>query len=81
MAGPMPGMVLRQCARALSASSTIYQHLPALALIVHDVKPHAADPEKMARLMGYFHSPRCNQLLSKSLTGVKIHHTSTDKNR
>jgi len=56
------------------------QHLPALALIVHDIKPHAANPEEMASLMGYFHSARSNQLLSTTsatMTAVKMH----NKNR
>ena len=68
----------------VSATSTVHQHLPALALIVHDIKPHAADPEKMASLMGYFHSARRNQLLSRTttaMTAIKMHHTSTDRNR
>jgi len=54
MAGPMPGMVLGQCASSAPAAQFIS--------IVHDVKPHAADPEKMASLRRNFHSASCNQL-------------------
>lgn len=52
--------------------------LPGLALLLLDIKPHAADPEKTFSLMGWFQSDRRNRLLNKTttnLTMVKMHHT------
>ena len=46
-----------------AAGSGAPLQLPALAMIVHDVKPHAADPEKTFSLMGFFHTSRRNSLL------------------
>lgn len=70
----------------LSASSTVYkgsyQHLLALALIVHDVKLLIL--RKWPGSWGTSYSARCNQLLFRSITAmtaVKMYHTSTDKNR
>jgi len=47
--------------------SDVPLQLPLLALIIHDIKPHAADPEKTFSLMGFFHTARRNQLLSVML--------------
>ncbi|DBA89268.1 TPA: hypothetical protein ACH3X1_016407 [Trebouxia sp. C0004] len=52
--------------------------LPALATYIHNIKPHAADPEKTFSLMGFFHSARRNQLLNTTttaMTAIKMHHT------
>ena len=51
--------------------------LPQLALLMLDVKPHAADPEKTFSLMGWYHSSRRSQLLSKTttaMTSIKMHY-------
>jgi len=54
--------------------------LPLLALVLLDIKPHAADPEKTFSLMGWFHSARRSRMLSRTttnLTMIKMHHTNT----
>ncbi|KAL0030265.1 hypothetical protein WJX77_006331 [Trebouxia sp. C0004] len=51
--------------------------LPQLALLMLDVKPHATDPEKTFSLMGWYHSSRRSQLLSKTttaMTSIKMHY-------
>ncbi|DBA77171.1 TPA: hypothetical protein ACH3X1_009745 [Trebouxia sp. C0004] len=51
--------------------------LPSLALLLLDIKPHAADPEKTVSLMGWYHSSRRSQLLSSTttaMTTIKMHH-------
>ena len=61
-----------------ATSSGAPLQLPALATYIHDIKPHAADPEKTFSLMGFFHSSRRNQLLNTTttaMTAVKMHHT------
>ena len=58
--------------------------LPSLARIVHDIKPHAADPEKTFSLMSFYHTARRNQLLSKitsAMTAIKMHRSANDKKR
>ncbi|DBA90348.1 TPA: hypothetical protein ACH3X1_003630 [Trebouxia sp. C0004] len=40
--------------------------LPKLALLLLDIKPHAADPEKTVSLMGWIHSARRSQLRTGS---------------
>jgi len=57
-----------------STDSTL--QLPQLALLLLDIKPHAADPEKTASLMGWYASARRNQLLSSTttaMTTIKMH--------
>lgn len=52
--------------------------LPGLALLLLDIKPHAADPEKTFSLMGWFQSDRRNRLLNRTttnMTTVKMHYT------
>lgn len=44
--------------------------LPWLALLLLDIKPHAADPEKTFSLMGWYHSARRSQLASKTTTAM-----------
>ena len=66
-----------------AAKEAQYQ-LPSLALIVHDIKPHAADPEKTFSLMSFFHTARRNQLLSRTtttMTAIKMHYSANDKKR
>ena len=61
-----------------ATSSGAPLQLPALATYIHDIKPHAADPEKTFSLMGFFHSSRRNQLLNTTttaMTAIKMHHT------
>ncbi len=61
-----------------AAGSGAPLQLPAPAMIVHDVKPHAADPEKTFSLMGFFHTSRRNSLLhstTTAMTTIKMHHT------
>ena len=51
--------------------------LPKLALLILDIKPHAADPERTVSMMGWFNQPRRSQLLSSTTTGmtmVKLFH-------
>ncbi len=51
--------------------------LPGLALLMLDIKPHAADPEKTVSIMGWYHSSRRSQLLSRTttaMTTIKMHH-------
>ena len=58
--------------------------LPALAVYIHDIKPHAADPEKTFSLMGFFHSDRRNSLLSSTttaLTAIKMHYGQKGKRK
>ena len=65
-----------------AASGTPLQ-LPALAVIIHDIKPHAADPEKTFSLMGFFHTSHRNSLRSSTTTAMATikmrHHTYTHK--
>ncbi|DBA84465.1 TPA: hypothetical protein ACH3X1_016789 [Trebouxia sp. C0004] len=59
------------------ASSGDQLQLPLLALLMLDIKPHAADPEKTVSLMGWFHSAGRSQLLSRittTMTTVKMHY-------
>ncbi len=61
-----------------AAASGAPLQLPALALIIHDIKPHAADPEKTFSTMGMYGSDRRNQLLNETTTAmtvIKMHHT------
>ncbi|DBB01088.1 TPA: hypothetical protein ACH3X1_000981 [Trebouxia sp. C0004] len=61
-----------------ATSSGAPRQLPALATYIHDIKPHAADPENTFSLMGFFHSARRNQLLNTTttaMTAIKMHHT------
>lgn len=47
-------------------------------MLLLDIKPHAADPEKTFSLMGWFQSDRRNRLLNRTttnLTMVMMHHT------
>ncbi|KAL3150982.1 hypothetical protein ABBQ32_000721 [Trebouxia sp. C0010 RCD-2024] len=46
----------------IAAASGAPLQLPALAGRIHDIKPHAADPENTVSLMGFFHTSRRNQL-------------------
>ena len=65
-----------------AASSGPPLQLPALAVYIHDIKPHAADPEKNFSLMGFFHTARRNQLLSSTvtaITAIKMHHAQKNK--
>ncbi len=51
--------------------------LPGLALLLQDIKPHAADPEKTFSLMGWFNSARRSRLLNTTTTNtalIKMHH-------
>ncbi|DBA81621.1 TPA: hypothetical protein ACH3X1_007377 [Trebouxia sp. C0004] len=59
----------------LSNSSNL--ELPKLAMLLLDIKPHAADPEKTVSLMGWYHSARRHSLLSATITAmttVKMHY-------
>ena len=59
------------------ASGDEQAQLPQLALLLLDIKPHAADPEKTVSLMGWYHSARRSQLLSRTttaMTTIKMHH-------
>lgn len=61
------------------ASTNPQAELPKLAVLLLDIKPHAADPEKTFSLMGWYHSARRSQLLSKTttaMTTIKMHHQS-----
>lgn len=61
------------------ASSHPKVELPKLALLMLDIKPHAADPEKTFSLMGWYHSARRSQLLSSTtiaMATIKMHHQS-----
>ena len=46
--------------------------LPKLGLLLLDIKPHAADPERTVSMMGWFNSPRRSQLLSTTTTGMTM---------
>lgn len=46
--------------------------LPWLALLLLDIKPHAADPEKTFSLMGWIHSARRSQLASKTTIALAM---------
>ena len=46
--------------------------LPKLAVLILDIKPHAADPEKTVSMMGWFNQPRRSQLLSTTTTGMTM---------
>ena len=46
--------------------------LPQLAMLLLDIKPHAADPEKTVSLMGWFSSGRRCNLLSTTTTNMTI---------
>ncbi len=51
--------------------------LPKLAILMLDIKPHAADPEKTVSLMGWYDSARRSQLLSATttaMTTIKMHY-------
>ncbi|DBA77178.1 TPA: hypothetical protein ACH3X1_009752 [Trebouxia sp. C0004] len=59
----------------LSTGSNL--ELPKLAVLLLDIKPHAADPEKTVSLMGWYHSARRSKLLSATttaMTTVKMHY-------
>ena len=60
------------------SSSNEQLELPKLALLLLDIKPHAADPwEKTVSLMGWYHSARRSQLLSRTttaMTTIKMHY-------
>ncbi len=50
----------------------------ALATRVHDIKPHAAEPEKSFSLMGMFHTFKHTQLcgtITNAMTAIKMQHT------
>ena len=67
-----------------AAASGAPLQLPALAGRIHDIKPHAADPEKTFSLMGFFHTSRRNQLRSTTttaMTAIKMHYTQKDPYR
>ncbi len=52
--------------------------MPALATRVHDIKPHAAEPEKSFSLVGMFHTSRHTQVRSTTttaMTAMKMQHT------
>lgn len=64
-----------------AAASGAPLQLPALAVRIHDMKSHAADPEKTFSLMGFFHTSRRNQLRSTTttaMTAIRMHYTQTD---
>ncbi|DBA98330.1 TPA: hypothetical protein ACH3X1_001247 [Trebouxia sp. C0004] len=64
-----------------AAASGAPLQLPALAVRIHDMKPHAADPEKTLSLMGFFHTSRRNQLRSTTttaMTAIRMHYTQTN---
>ena len=64
-----------------AAASGAPLQLPALAVRIHDIKPHAADPEKTFSLMSFFHTSRRNQLRSETttaMTAIKMHYTRKD---
>lgn len=53
--------------------------LPALASLLLDIKPHAADPEKTFSLMGWYNSSRRSRMLNRTTTNmsiVKMHHAA-----
>jgi hypothetical protein len=59
------------------SSSNEQLELPKLALLLLDIKPHAADPENTVSLMGWYHSARRSQLLSRTttaMTTIKMHY-------
>ena len=59
------------------SSSNEQLELPKLALLLLDIKPHAADPEKTVSLMGWYHSARRSQLFSRTttaMTTIKMHY-------
>ncbi|DBA87856.1 TPA: hypothetical protein ACH3X1_004852 [Trebouxia sp. C0004] len=61
-----------------AAASGASLQLPALAVKIHDIKPHAADPEKTFSLMSFFHTSKRNQLRSETttaMTAIKMHFT------
>jgi hypothetical protein len=60
-----------------TTTGVLPMQLSALALIVHDIKPHAADCEKTFSTMNWIQSPVRNQLLSNKTTAMaalKIHY-------
>lgn len=65
-----------------AAASGAPLQLPALAVMIFDIKPHAADPDKTFSLMGFFHTSRRNQLRSSTTTAmaaIRMHHTQNQK--
>ncbi len=64
-----------------AASSGAPLQLPALAMRIHDVKPHAADNERAFSTMGWYDSARRNQMRSwvtHAMTAIKMHYTQSD---
>ena len=60
------------------ASANPLAELPKLALLMLDIKPHAADPERTVSLMGWFNHPRRSQLkpsTTAEMTIVKMFNT------